>query len=147
MIISGTREGKQLEEQLLSRQVRENESQNVSNTTDHSSQVSLNDIAQAVAFKNKLIEFDRTRFEDNFWKRKLDWFEKLHFSAQRTQVIDDAADYFDSNNKWLSQQQRTKLEKLQTQFNEKKNTKNQKITIDFAGRRVYDGKETPNDRL
>jgi hypothetical protein len=66
LIISGTREGKQLEEQLLSRQVRENESQNVSNTTDHSSQVSLNDIAQAVAFKNKLIEFDRTRFEDNF---------------------------------------------------------------------------------
>jgi len=127
-IISGTREGKKLEQQLLSRQFREHESQNLSNTTDQSSQFSLNDIAQAVAFKNKLIEYDRT-------------------SAQRTQVIDDAADYFDSNNKWLSKKQRVKLEKLQNQIDEKKKTKNQKITIDFAGRRIYNDGEKPNDRF
>ena len=30
-------------------------------TNDQSSQLSLNEIAQAVAFKDKLIEFDRTR--------------------------------------------------------------------------------------
>ncbi len=68
-------------------------------------------------------------------------------SAQRTQVIDDAADYFDSNNKWLSKQQRMKLQKLQNQMNEKAKTKNQKITIDFAGRRVYNDQEQANDRL
>ena len=62
MIVSGTREGKQLEQKLLSQQFRERDSQNVSKTTDQSPQYSLNDIAQAVAFKNKLIEFDRTRF-------------------------------------------------------------------------------------
>ncbi|CAF5188486.1 unnamed protein product, partial [Rotaria magnacalcarata] len=127
LIISGTREGKQLEQQLLSNQFRGNASQNMSSRNDDSSQFSLNDIAEAVAFKNKLIEFDRT-------------------SAQRTQVIDDASDYFDSNNKWLSQQQRSKLEKLQTQKAEKKNTKNQKISIDFAGRRVYTENEQPSDR-
>ncbi|CAF0837268.1 unnamed protein product [Rotaria sordida] len=128
LIISGTQEGKQLEQQLLSKQCREHESQNISNRTDESSQFSLNDIAEAVAFKNKLIEFDRT-------------------SAQRTQVIDDAADYFDSDNKWLSKQQRIKLEKLQAQMNEKKNPKNQKISIDFAGRRVYNETEQPGDRF
>ncbi len=68
-------------------------------------------------------------------------------SAQRTQVIDDAADYFDSNNKWLSKQQRMKLQKLQNQIDEKKKTSNRKITIDFAGRRVYNDRQDPNDRL
>lgn len=70
----------------------------------------------------------------------------MNFSAQRTQVIDDASDYFDSNNKWLSKKQRTQLEKLQSQVNDKKNSKNQKITIDFAGRKVYNANEEPNDR-
>ncbi|CAF2388535.1 unnamed protein product [Rotaria sp. Silwood2] len=128
LIISGTQEGKQLEQQLLSRQFREHESQNISNRTDESSQFSLNDIANAIAFKDRLIEFDRT-------------------SAQRTQVIDDASDYFNSNDKWLSKQQRIKLDKLKSQMNEKKNTKNQKITIDFAGRRVYNEAEQTNDRF
>ena len=72
---------------------------------------------------------------------------KLNCSAQRTQVIDDASDYFDSNNKWLSKQQRQKLEKLQSQLSEKKNTRNTKITIDFAGRKVFNDSETPNDPL
>lgn len=62
-------------------------------------------------------------------------------SAQRTQVIDDAADYFDSNDKWLSQQQRTKLEKLQSQMNAEKKADGKKITIDFAGRRVYNNQD------
>lgn len=62
MIVSGTREGKQLEQQLLARPARELDSENLSNRTDGSSQLSLNDIAEAVAFKNRLIEFDRTRF-------------------------------------------------------------------------------------
>jgi len=68
-------------------------------------------------------------------------------SAKRTQVIDDAADYFDSNNKWLSKKQRDKLERLQKQMEDKKNPKNQKFTIDFAGRRVYNDAEQSKDRL
>jgi hypothetical protein len=32
-------------------------------------------------------------------------------------------------------------------MNEKTKTKNQKITIDFAGRRVYNDQEQPNDQL
>jgi hypothetical protein len=71
----------------------------------------------------------------------------MFFSAQRTQVIDDAADYFDSNNQWLSQQQKTKLQKLKNQMDEKTKPKNQKISIDFAGRRVYKTDGKPNDRL
>ena len=59
------------------------------------------------------------------------------FSTQRTRVIDDASDYFDSNDKWLSKNQRAKLEKLQSQLTAKKNNNDRKITIDFAGRRVY----------
>lgn len=61
-IISGTRDGKKLEQELLSRKFREHESGNLSSTTNQSPQASLNDIAVAVAFKDKLIEFDRTRF-------------------------------------------------------------------------------------
>lgn len=61
LIVSGTPEGKQLEQQLLSRPARDGETPNAFRTTQEGSQVSLNDIAQAVAFKNKLIEFDRTR--------------------------------------------------------------------------------------
>ncbi len=52
-----------MEKELLSRQIREYESQNLGENNNQSSQLSLNDIAQAVAFKDKLIEFDRTRFE------------------------------------------------------------------------------------
>jgi hypothetical protein len=40
-----------------------------------------------------------------------------------------------------------KLQKLQNQLDEKKKIKNQKITIDFAGRKVYNDQEHPNDRL
>jgi len=40
-----------------------------------------------------------------------------------------------------------KLEKLQHQIDEKRKTKNQKITIDFAGRRVYNEDGKPNERL
>jgi hypothetical protein len=61
LIVSGTAEGQQLEQQLLSRPARDGETHNAFAATQQGSQVSLNDIAQAVAFKNRLIEFDRTR--------------------------------------------------------------------------------------
>jgi len=40
-----------------------------------------------------------------------------------------------------------KLEKLQNQIDKEKKTKNQKITIDFAGRKVFNDDGKPNDRL
>ena len=40
-----------------------------------------------------------------------------------------------------------KLEKLQSQMDAKKKNQNKKITIDFAGRRVYNENEAPNDPL
>ena len=74
----------------------------------------------------------------------------VHFSfssAKRTQVIDDASDYFDTTDKWISEEQRKGLEKLGNKKKEKTNNKNQKITIDFAGRRVYNAQDDSNDRL
>jgi hypothetical protein len=68
-------------------------------------------------------------------------------SAQRTQVIDDASDYFDSNNTWLSKQQRTKLDRLRIQMETAKKKGNEKITIDFAGRRIHQENEVQDDRL
>ena len=69
------------------------------------------------------------------------------FSAQRTRVIDDASDYFDSDNKWLNKQQRTKLEKLRSQIDAKKKDQKAKMTIDFAGRRVLNETKENDDRL
>ncbi len=40
-----------------------------------------------------------------------------------------------------------KLKKLENQIDEQKKSKNRKITIDFAGRRVYSDNGQPNDRL
>ena len=37
-------------------------------------------------------------------------------SAKRTQVIDDESDYFNTNSKWLSEQQRVLLEVLKNYF-------------------------------
>lgn len=62
-------------------------------------------------------------------------------------MIDDASDYFDMRDKWISEKQRKRLEKLGNEKNEKRNNKNQKITIDFAGRRVYNAQDEPIDRL
>lgn len=120
IIESGSSEGNRLKQELLSRSINK---ENLTGTgADSSSEVSLNEIAQAIAFKNRLIEYDRT-------------------SAQRTQVIDDASDYFDVNNKWLSQNQRTRLEKLKTKAEAKKNSNERKLTIDFAGRRILNENE------
>ncbi len=49
------------------------------------------DLDQAIQHKNKLIDFDRS-------------------SAKRTEVIDDEMDYFNTNSKWLSQNQKNMLE-------------------------------------
>jgi len=75
---------------------------------------------KAVEHKNKLIEYDRN-------------------SAKRTQVIDDESDYFNSNSRWLSKDQRQKLQVKEEEMREKKfgsRLNRNNFTFDFAGRQV-----------
>ena len=61
------------------------------------------------------------------------------FSAKRTQVIDDESDYFSTDsNQWLSDREREKLRKREAELRELRHGSrlNQKVTLDFAGRRV-----------
>jgi len=76
----------------------------------------------AVDHKNKLIEMDRN-------------------GQQRTTVIDDQTDYYESDrNMWLSEEEKKerkekeeKLRKLKSDIHQK-----QTFTIDFAGRKIYE---------
>lgn len=74
---------------------------------------------EAVAMRNRLIDYDRT-------------------SEKRTTVIDDESDYFKTNSVWLSDTERAKLKRLEDEMQAKKHAsrRSQKITIDFAGRQV-----------
>ncbi|XP_050540555.1 activating signal cointegrator 1 isoform X2 [Daktulosphaira vitifoliae] len=83
---------------------------------------------EAFEHRNKLLEFDRT-------------------SAKRTNVIDDQMDYYSVNSGWLSSEQKDQLKKKEIQRQEKKHgsRRTKKITIDFAGRQVYEKKESDND--
>lgn len=80
---------------------------------------------KALEHRNKLLEFDRT-------------------SAKRTNVIDDQMDYYSVNSGWLSSKQREQLQKKEEERQEKKHgsRKTKKITIDFAGRQVYEDNES-----
>lgn len=80
---------------------------------------------KAVEHKNKLLEFDKT-------------------SARRTHVIDDEADYFSTNSKWLSTEEKAKLEKKEGELREKRHgsRRNMKVTLDFAGRKVVEDENT-----
>lgn len=76
---------------------------------------------EAIAMRNRLIDYDR-------------------MSEKRTTVIDDESDYFRTNSVWLTDVERTKLQKLEEKMNEKKyaSRREQKVTIDFGGRAVVD---------
>lgn len=76
---------------------------------------------EAVAMRNRLIDYDRT-------------------SEKRTTVIDDESDYFKTNSVWLSDAERSKLKKLEEEMNAKKHAsrRSQKVTIDFAGRQIVE---------
>ncbi|ETN65739.1 activating signal cointegrator 1 [Anopheles darlingi] len=77
--------------------------------------------AEALATRNRLLEYDRN-------------------SARRTAVIDDESDYFRTNSVWLSDAERSKLEKLEEELREQKHASrlSRKVTIDFAGRQVIE---------
>lgn len=76
---------------------------------------------EAVAMRNRLIDYDR-------------------MSEKRTTVIDDESDYFRTNSVWLTDQERSKLKKIEQKMNEQKyaSRREQKVTIDFGGRAVID---------
>lgn len=77
-------------------------------------------LRRAVEHKNKLLEFDQT-------------------SEKRTKVYDDESDYFNTSSRWLSQEQKMKLEKREEEIRQKKyDRRNQKVTIDLLGRRVVE---------
>lgn len=81
-------------------------------------------LQEAIAHKNKLIEYDKS-------------------GVRRTKVIDDECDYFASDSRWLSKQERDALRKKEEELREKRygSRRQQKITLDFAGRRVIDENE------
>ncbi|XP_047218309.1 activating signal cointegrator 1 isoform X2 [Girardinichthys multiradiatus] len=79
-------------------------------------------LEKAVQHKDKLLEYDRN-------------------SVRRTQVLDDESDYFAAeSNQWLSPNEREKLRKMEEDMRELRHAsrKDQKITLDFAGRQVID---------
>ncbi|XP_011347344.2 activating signal cointegrator 1 [Ooceraea biroi] len=69
--------------------------------------------------RDKLLEFDRN-------------------SARRTKVIDDEADYYQSNSTWLSTAEREKLSKQEEEAHARKHASrlDRRVTIDFMGRVV-----------
>ncbi|KAK7073108.1 Activating signal cointegrator 1 [Halocaridina rubra] len=89
-------------------------------------------LRKAIEHKNKLLEFDRT-------------------SEKRTKVYDDESDYFSSNSRWLSHDQKMKLAKREEELRNKKyDRSNQSVTIDLLGRKVVmeenpDGLFDPDD--
>lgn len=76
---------------------------------------------EALAMRNRLLDYDRS-------------------SEKRTTVIDDESDYFRTNSVWLSEEERGKLKKIEERMREKKHAsrREQKVTIDFAGRQVIE---------
>ncbi|XP_049269770.1 activating signal cointegrator 1 isoform X2 [Rhipicephalus sanguineus] len=81
-------------------------------------------LAKAIEHKNRLLEYDRT-------------------SERRTRVIDDNADYYSSDNKWLTLEQREMIRKKEQELRAEQHAsrRQQKVTLDFAGRQVV--KEDP----
>lgn len=81
-------------------------------------------LAKAIEHKNRLLEYNRT-------------------SERRTRVIDDNSDYYSSDNKWLTAEQRELIRKKEEELRAEQHAsrRQQKVTLDFAGRQVV--KEEP----
>nr|XP_045620438.1 activating signal cointegrator 1-like [Procambarus clarkii] len=91
-------------------------------------------LKKAVEHKNKLLEYDRT-------------------SEKRTKVFDDESDYFNVSSRWLSQEDKVKLQKREEELRSiKYDRSHQTFTIDLFGRKVItddaiDGLYDPDDPL
>ena len=62
------------------------------------------------------------------------------YSSQRTKVIDDESDYYQSNSVWLSKAEKERLRKREEEIQAQKHRSrlDRKVTLDFAGREVID---------
>lgn len=106
-------------------------------------------LEKAVQHKEKLLEYDRNRYHQQWWTVSAVWDSvtthdtAVYFmsSVRRTQVLDDESDYFATDsNQWLSPNEREKLRKKDEELRELRHAsrKDRKITLDFAGRQVID---------
>lgn len=82
------------------------------------------EVSKAIEYKNRLLDYDKT-------------------SVKRTHVIDDDADYFSSDSKWLSKSERETLERREEEMRQVRfqSRREMKVTFDFAGRRILDEDE------
>ncbi|KAK3893874.1 hypothetical protein Pcinc_002316 [Petrolisthes cinctipes] len=81
-------------------------------------------LLKAIEHKNRLLEFDRT-------------------SEKRTKVYDDENDYFSTNSKWISHDDKMKLIQREEELRKRRfERRNQKITIDLFGRKIVAEEET-----
>ncbi len=110
------------EQEILSRNSRTSEKL-YRKLMDKGKEVDMKGLEEAKALKDKLVGFDRT-------------------SARRTKVIDDQADYFSAESKWLSKQQRKEAQKKEDTMMDKKHQsrRDRKYVLDFAGREVREDK-------
>lgn len=130
----GTKKAEQLRRKLLS-SVPPHQKQNGANSGTSAltkvSDVITKDsgdqgLTKAQAHKNQLLEFDKTH-------------------TQRTQVIDDEADYYATGSAaWLSKDERVAVEKREEEKRAKRfaSRREMKITFDFAGRQIVDDEES-----
>lgn len=56
-------------------------------------------------------------------------------------IIDDQADYYNLNDTWLTKEEKKKLEERERKRQEEKENRKNRITIDFAGRRIVANEE------
>lgn len=115
----GSRKSEQLQKKLFSdKNAVVNEPSGIAAISDS--------LQRAIDHKNKLLEFDKT-------------------SEKRTKVYDDESDYFSTNSKWLSETDREKLQKREEELRQKRFERGpQKLTLDFAGRKVIEAEEQAN---
>lgn len=91
-IHSGSNKGQQLHDRLMEKQWAHHQNSTINASVDSSEKsFDMSALQKAIAHKDKLIDYNNT-------------------AAKRTQVIDDESDYFNTNSKWLNQDQREKLE-------------------------------------
>lgn len=94
----------------------------------------------AMAHKEKLLEFDRTRFDGSSLRSRKtvrNWNGLSFDSEHRTRVIDDESDYFNADgNKWLNPKQRDALRSKERELRESRHgsRRGMKVTLDFAGK-------------
>uniref|UniRef100_T2MCF0 Activating signal cointegrator 1 n=1 Tax=Hydra vulgaris TaxID=6087 RepID=T2MCF0_HYDVU len=108
-----SKKSKKLKEQLMNQKAEVFEEEN--------KKISDSDLQNALAQKDKLLEFDKN-------------------STKRTKVIDDEADYFSTDSRWLSKKEKESLAKKEKEIRDQrfKSKLDKRICLDFLGREVHE---------